>query len=136
MSTGQLAIRNGSIELDDATSQVEVMKMLDPRERSYVKRISDEVTRLTCAEEALMKEEKRLQRKLAQSADGQKLAEIKRKKKLIHSDRSDKVQRAMGVMEAAYEEFMPGSTFGEKIASQIPDKPLTLKKGAARAGRK
>jgi hypothetical protein len=124
----------GTIELEDMTQQVDMMKMLDPKERRYVQRISDDVTKLTVADEALAKEEKRIQRKIQQSADGMRLAEIKRKKKLIRSDRSDKVQRATGVMEAAYEEFMPGRSLGEKIASQIPDRPLTLK--AARKGGK
>lgn len=131
-STALSLSRNGTIELDDATQTVQVMKMLEPKERSYVNRITSEITELTLLEESLVKEEAKLLRQLAASDAAQKLKKLRARKKLISSSRNDKVQKALGVMEAAYQEFMPGASFGEKVMAMLPA-PEDLPKKAGRA---
>jgi predicted KAP-like P-loop ATPase len=133
MTNNELAVgRNGSIELADATAHPDFKKVLAPKDRAYVQRISDQVTELTILEGVLSKEEKKLLRAIAASEAMMELKRVRAQKKLITADRRDKIQRATGVMEAAYEEYMPGRSLGEKVMSMLPA-PEDLPKKSGRA---
>ena len=131
----EIAIVNGAITLPDsgAVPQELLLKRMRPGDRRYINRLGEDIATLTAAEESVLKEERRLRRKLAESPEARKLEEIKRKKRLIAEERRDKVTKVQGVIESELEEYMPGATLGEKLLSMIdlsaPPKKLTAGKG-------
>lgn len=116
-----LSSKNGSIEfVDDGPTQVEIMKTLGAKDRAYVRRISDEIAELTILEQSLTQEEAKFQRIVNASDAMQNLKKVRAQMKRLIAQRRDKVQKGMGVMEAAYQEYMPGHSFGEKVMSMLP----------------
>lgn len=129
MSIALTLARNGSIEAAGGNSIDDMLRKLPATERRYIQRMSEDLAQLAAARAALNKEKKRLARRLAETADGIKLERIRRKEKLAADSLHDMTLRVQGAMEAAYEEFMPGVTFGEKVAELMPDTPRRLRRG-------
>lgn len=130
MSTMSIT-KSGSIELADDHTGMDlamVQKALSPSDRRYVDNLSGQVGEMTAMDAALEKEELKIKRRIRDSKDARALAEIKRKRKLLKDERTSKVLRMNGVMEAKMEELMPGASLGEKIASMIHDTEPASKK--------
>lgn len=127
MNTALTLARNGAIEAAGGKTIEDMLRKLPASERRYIQRMSEDLAKMAAAKAALDKEERRLARRLAETPDGVRLDRIRRKKKLAADSLHEMTLRVQGAMEAAYEEYMPGATFGEKVAELLPDTPRRLK---------
>lgn len=110
----------GSLELEtDQVDRNELLTTLPPKDRKYITRMNDDIAALEITAASLAAEEKAITARMKRSPDGQRLATIRVKRRLIEALKAEKTQRAEGVWESALEKFMPGACLGEKIMALV-----------------
>lgn len=103
MPTNLTLTRNGHIAVNSTADPMtaEIDKYLSPEDNTYISKQSASIAKLNAAEVKVEQEIKKLQRKIAESPEAEKLKKLKAQRKVLVEQRREKGHKVAGVIERA-----------------------------------
>lgn len=130
---GHIAVQASHTAPDPMTAAID--QYLAPEDQEYISTQNASIAKLNAAEVKLDEEIKRLQRRIAESPDAERLKKLKAKQKVLVEQRREKGHKVAGVIERAMQAHhaAPGQTLAEAMTGSLPEPTRkALKAGGAK----